>query len=226
MVERMLELTVIEQDADRLSLAHQLLGLRKRGMSYYACSREMMMKCFARTAEASVTASSGRMAAVLRAADAACYAAKEAGRGIYVEHATAPPDVLTPREPRRVSRLAQAVDEGRFHLYAQPIVPLVPEPRARPRCEILLRLPDERGSPQPAAGEDAEPGEERGLYGLKQEERHRGDHQFENHRQHRRIEKNFYVASIPFLKTSTASSTRRTSGSETSDGSSLIRSAL
>jgi hypothetical protein len=41
--ERMLQLTVVEQDADRLALAHKLLGLRKRGMSYYACSREMMM---------------------------------------------------------------------------------------------------------------------------------------------------------------------------------------
>ena len=98
-----------------------------------------------------LTGSSGRIAAVLRAADAACYAAKEAGGGIHIEHATAAPEVLIPRETRRVSRLAQAVDEGRFHLYAQPIVPLVPESRARPRCEILLRLPDERGTPQPAA---------------------------------------------------------------------------
>ncbi|HEY0351588.1 MAG TPA: EAL domain-containing protein, partial [Gemmatimonadales bacterium] len=98
-----------------------------------------------------LTSSSGRMAAVLRAADAACYAAKEAGAGIHVEHARAAPEVLIPRETRRVTRLAQAVEEGRFHLYAQPIVPLVPEPRARARCEILLRLPDERGTPQPAA---------------------------------------------------------------------------
>jgi diguanylate cyclase (GGDEF)-like protein/PAS domain S-box-containing protein len=96
-------------------------------------------------------ASSGRMATVLRAADAACYAAKEAGGGIHVERATAAPDVPTPGETRRVTRLARAVEEGHFHLYAQPIVPLVPEQRARPRCEILLRLPDERGSPQPAA---------------------------------------------------------------------------
>jgi hypothetical protein len=43
MVERMLELTVVEQDADRLSLAHQLLQLRKRGKSYYECSRQMLM---------------------------------------------------------------------------------------------------------------------------------------------------------------------------------------
>jgi hypothetical protein len=41
--DRMLALTVIEKDADRLSLANHLLGLRKRGMSYYACSREMGM---------------------------------------------------------------------------------------------------------------------------------------------------------------------------------------
>lgn len=98
-----------------------------------------------------LTSSSGRMAAVLRAADAACYAAKEAGGGIQIEYANGGPDDPTPRETRGVTRLAQAVDEGRFHLYAQPIVPLVPEPRTRPRCEILLRLPDERGSPQPAA---------------------------------------------------------------------------
>jgi hypothetical protein len=43
MVERMLELTVVEQDADRLALAHQLLQLRKRGKSYYERSRQMMM---------------------------------------------------------------------------------------------------------------------------------------------------------------------------------------
>ncbi len=98
-----------------------------------------------------LTGSSGRMAAVLRAADAACYGAKESGGGIQIEHANAAPEVLTPRETRRVTRLARAVDEGHFHLYAQPIVPLVPEQRARPRCEILLRLPDEQGSLQPAA---------------------------------------------------------------------------
>jgi diguanylate cyclase (GGDEF)-like protein/PAS domain S-box-containing protein len=99
-----------------------------------------------------ITPTSGRMASVLRAADAACYVAKEAGGNrIFVDRpepiAVAPP----PTETRRVNRLAQALEEGRFHLYAQPIVPLLPEPAKRPRCEILLRLPDERGNPQPAA---------------------------------------------------------------------------
>lgn len=99
-----------------------------------------------------ITPTSGRMAAVLRAADAACYMAKEAGGNrVFVDRpetmAVAPPQP----ETRRVNRVAQALDEGRFHLYAQSIVPLLPETATRPRCEILLRLPDERGDLQPAA---------------------------------------------------------------------------
>jgi diguanylate cyclase (GGDEF)-like protein/PAS domain S-box-containing protein len=99
-----------------------------------------------------ITPTSGRIASVLRAADAACYIAKEAGGNrVFVDRpepiALGPP----PTETRRVNRLAQALDEGRFRLYAQPIVPLLPEPGKRPRCEILLRLPDEHGNPQPAA---------------------------------------------------------------------------
>jgi diguanylate cyclase (GGDEF)-like protein/PAS domain S-box-containing protein len=99
-----------------------------------------------------ITATSGRMAAVLRAADAACYIAKEAGGNrVFVDRPEAIAVVPPHPEIRRVAPLAQALEEGRFHLYAQPIVPLVPERRARPRCEILLRLPDERGHLQPAA---------------------------------------------------------------------------
>jgi diguanylate cyclase (GGDEF)-like protein/PAS domain S-box-containing protein len=98
-----------------------------------------------------ITPTSGRMAAVLRAADAACYIAKEAGGNrVFVDR----PETIAvapQTETRRVNRVAQALDEGRFHLYAQAIVPLLPEPATRPRCEILLRLPDERGNLQPAA---------------------------------------------------------------------------
>jgi diguanylate cyclase (GGDEF)-like protein/PAS domain S-box-containing protein len=99
-----------------------------------------------------ITATSGRMAAVLRAADTACYIAKEAGGNrVFVDR----PDPVTPVaaviDTRRVLPLAQAIAEERFHLYAQPIVPLMPERTARPRCEILLRLLDERGNVRPAA---------------------------------------------------------------------------
>jgi diguanylate cyclase (GGDEF)-like protein/PAS domain S-box-containing protein len=99
-----------------------------------------------------ITAGSGRMASVLRAADSACYIAKEAGGNrVFVDQPTEDDDFSSKAETRRIPHLAQALEEGRFHLYAQPIIPLAPESTARPRCEILLRLPDERGNLQPAA---------------------------------------------------------------------------
>jgi diguanylate cyclase (GGDEF)-like protein/PAS domain S-box-containing protein len=100
-----------------------------------------------------ITGSGGRMADVLRAANAACYAAKVAGGNrVHVEERPAPtPGALPHTKTRRSTRLALAVEKGLFHLYAQAIVPLVPERTARPRCEILLRLLDERGNLQPAA---------------------------------------------------------------------------
>jgi len=101
-----------------------------------------------------ITAESGRTADVLRAADEACYAAKEAGGNhVHVapaKAAPADPEVPQPVESRRIMRLTRAVDEGQFELYTQPIVPLTPEFQERPRCEILLRLPDENGGVEPA----------------------------------------------------------------------------
>jgi diguanylate cyclase (GGDEF)-like protein/PAS domain S-box-containing protein len=99
-----------------------------------------------------ISPSSGRMAAVLRAADAACYIAKEAGGNrVFADRPERATEVPPHSQTRRVSPLAQALAEERFHLYAQPIIPLVPERTSRPRCEILLRLLDERGNPRPAA---------------------------------------------------------------------------
>ncbi|HEY5940381.1 MAG TPA: EAL domain-containing protein, partial [Gemmatimonadales bacterium] len=100
----------------------------------------------------SITPSSGRMASVLRAADAACYSAKEeGGNRVFVDRSLGIGGAPAHHQPRRTNRFAQALDEGRFHLYAQSIIPLVPESAGRTRCEILLRLPDERGNLQPAA---------------------------------------------------------------------------
>jgi len=92
-----------------------------------------------------ITATSGRTADVLRAADSACYAAKEAGGNrIHFEPEGAPKSHQQV-ETRRIMRLTRAVEEGSFQLFTQAIVPLAPESPQRPRCEILLRLPDERG---------------------------------------------------------------------------------
>src|SRR5438105_4118408 len=98
-----------------------------------------------------ITAASGRTVDVLRAADQACYAAKDAGGNrVHVAQPEAAPGLQQQVESRRIMRLTRAVDEGQFQLYAQAIVPLAPELPARPRCEILLRLPDERGGVESA----------------------------------------------------------------------------
>jgi diguanylate cyclase (GGDEF)-like protein/PAS domain S-box-containing protein len=98
-----------------------------------------------------ITVASGRTADVLRAADEACYAAKDAGGNrVHLARLEVSPGVQQQVETRRIMRLTRAVDEGQFQLYAQAIVPLAPELPARPRCEILLRLPDERGGVESA----------------------------------------------------------------------------
>ena len=98
-----------------------------------------------------VTAASGGAAGVLRAAAAACYAAKSAGGNrVHLALPEAAPGVRQEAESRRVMRLSRAVDEGHFQLYAQATVPLAAEHPARLRCEILLRLRDERGGVETA----------------------------------------------------------------------------
>jgi len=98
-----------------------------------------------------VTAASGGAAGVLRVAAAACYAAKSAGGNrVHLALPEAAPGVRQEAESRRIMRLSRAVDEGYFQLYAQATVPLAAEHPARPRCEILLRLRDERGGVEAA----------------------------------------------------------------------------
>lgn len=82
--------------------------------------------------------------AALRAADIACYLAKEQGRNRV--HATEPDDSLVSRrrgEMEWLSRIRTALDEDRFYLDAQRIVPLDGE--VSPRYEVLVRLLDEDG---------------------------------------------------------------------------------
>jgi diguanylate cyclase (GGDEF)-like protein/PAS domain S-box-containing protein len=92
----------------------------------------------------SITDASGGTADLLRAADAACYAAKEAG-GSRVQIGKAALGTVQVAEERRVQRLTRALEEGGFELFVEPIMFLGSEIKPAPRCEILLRLPDERG---------------------------------------------------------------------------------
>ncbi|MCI0994153.1 EAL domain-containing protein [Pseudomonas corrugata] len=84
--------------------------------------------------------------ASLRAADMACYMAKEKGRNrVQVYHADDSELSLRFGEMAWVQRLHMALEENRFCLYAQEIAALGPGDHGGGHIEILLRLHDEAG---------------------------------------------------------------------------------
>jgi len=94
----------------------------------------------------SITSSEQSITDIMSAADVACYSAKEAGRNrVHVYHLE--DDDLKQRhgEMRWVSRLGKALDENRFRLYCQKIVPVAELASGAPHYELLIRLLDEEG---------------------------------------------------------------------------------
>ncbi|RFF27386.1 MULTISPECIES: bifunctional diguanylate cyclase/phosphodiesterase [unclassified Wenzhouxiangella] len=79
-------------------------------------------------------------------ADAACYRAKDKGRGSYYIGSV---DRFASEQVRGdmqwVSRIQAALDQDRLQLYAQPIVPLGAGEKEGLHFEILVRMLDERG---------------------------------------------------------------------------------
>lgn len=93
-----------------------------------------------------VTEASASVDSVLRAADSACYTAKEEGRNRI--HVYRQDDVKLARrhgEMQWVVRLPQALAENRFHLNFQPIAPISRVECAGAHYELLLRMEDESG---------------------------------------------------------------------------------
>lgn len=82
----------------------------------------------------------------LRAADMACYMAKEKGRNrVQVYHADDTELSLRFGEMAWIQRLHMALEEDRFCLYSQEIAPLGHTAAGTGHIEILLRLHDEAG---------------------------------------------------------------------------------
>jgi diguanylate cyclase (GGDEF)-like protein len=83
---------------------------------------------------------------VFSAADAACYAAKDMGRNRV--HTYRANDLMLARrdgEMRWIPRIQQALADGRFRLYYQPIFAFGPNTTHIRHGEILLRMLDEQG---------------------------------------------------------------------------------
>jgi len=81
---------------------------------------------------------------VLSAADVACYSAKDSGRNrVQTYQQGRAPE--RHREMQWVSRINRAVEEGRFELHCQAIVPIRSGVEALRHFELLLRMRDEQG---------------------------------------------------------------------------------
>ncbi|MEO5702345.1 MAG: EAL domain-containing protein [Gammaproteobacteria bacterium] len=83
---------------------------------------------------------------ILSAADAACYVAKDKGRNRI--HTYAPDDsdhALRHSEMQWVARIHKALEENRFCLYSQDILPIKGQKETIIRQELLLRMIDEEG---------------------------------------------------------------------------------
>jgi diguanylate cyclase (GGDEF)-like protein/PAS domain S-box-containing protein len=93
---------------------------------------------------AEINSSSESLAAVMSAADVACYSAKDSGRNrVQTSKQGRAPERL--REMQWVSRINRACEDDRLELLCQPIVPIRSNVEKLRHFELLLRMRDEHG---------------------------------------------------------------------------------
>lgn len=91
-----------------------------------------------------INKNSANFTELFRQADTACYLAKDMGRNrIHAYHPDDAELAVRHREMNWVGRINEALEENRFCLYAQPIVPL--NGGKHSHFELLIRMVDEHG---------------------------------------------------------------------------------
>jgi diguanylate cyclase (GGDEF)-like protein/PAS domain S-box-containing protein len=94
----------------------------------------------------SINAQSRDLNSILGAADAACYAAKERGRNRVHIYQADDLDLVQQRGERHwIDRITKALEEKRFCLYQQKIMPIDLNSGAKTHYELLLRMVSETG---------------------------------------------------------------------------------
>jgi diguanylate cyclase (GGDEF)-like protein/PAS domain S-box-containing protein len=93
-----------------------------------------------------ITRDSGHIDEVLRAADAACYVAKDQGRD-RVHHYQPDDEMLAKRssDMQWLHRLREAIDRDQLVLHGQTIFPLARQTKLPVMCELLVRMVDDDG---------------------------------------------------------------------------------
>ncbi len=130
------------QPDDALALAHEV---RRTIADIRFQWQEHVFKTSASIGLVTIGANSGDLAAVMMAADSACYAAKEAGRNrVNVYEIDAQKPLQQQQEGQWATRLNEALDNDRFVLLAQPLLSLNSEAtntaESPTHFELLLRM--------------------------------------------------------------------------------------
>ena len=96
-----------------------------------------------------ISSGAGSIVDALSAADAACYVAKDKGRNRIQLYVGGEECARKRDEMNWVSRITQALEEQRFRLYYQNILPVKTDNACLEHREILLRMIDEEGNVVP-----------------------------------------------------------------------------
>jgi len=119
-------------------------GLRQAIRDYRFLWGDRIMNVGVSIGLTEINSESESLAAVMSAADVACYSAKDSGRNrVQTYKQGRAPE--RHREMQWVSRITRACDEDRLELLCQPIVPIRAGVEKLRHFELLLRMRDEQG---------------------------------------------------------------------------------